>query len=67
LHHTGSLKPIRIGAGLFHENQPESFRHTRRKRMEVENKLKAMGLELTAAGVPPPYRCRVLKSEPFFW
>jgi hypothetical protein len=41
-------------AGPFHENQPESFRHTRRKRMDVENKLKAMGLELPAAGTPPP-------------
>jgi hypothetical protein len=36
------------------ENQPESFRHTRRKRMEIENKLKAMGLELPAAGPDRP-------------
>ena len=43
------------------ENQPESFRHTRRKRMEIENKLKAMGLELPAAGTPPPGRAGAVK------
>ena len=34
--------------------QPESFRQKRRKRMDVENKLKAMGLELPAAGPDRP-------------
>ena len=45
----------------MHENLPESFRHTRRKKMEVENKLKAMGLELPAAGAPPPGRAGAVK------
>jgi enamine deaminase RidA (YjgF/YER057c/UK114 family) len=48
-------------AGPFHENQPESFRHKRRHRMEVENKLKAMGLELPAAGAPPAGRAGAVK------
>jgi enamine deaminase RidA (YjgF/YER057c/UK114 family) len=48
-------------AGPLHENQPESFRRKRRNRMEVENKLKAMGLELPAAGAPPPGRAGAVK------
>jgi hypothetical protein len=41
--------------------QPESFRQKRRTRMDVENKLKAMGLELPAAGAPPPGRAGAVK------
>ena len=33
----------------------------RRKRMEVENKLKALGLELPAAAPPPPGRAGAVK------
>jgi len=61
VHHGGVSQPIRREAGPWQENRPESFRQTRRKSMEVENKLKAMGLELPAAGTPPPGRAGAVK------
>jgi hypothetical protein len=47
--------------GLVWEGEPEKFRYQRRKRRDVENTLKAMGLELPAAGTPPPGRAGAVK------
>src|SRR5207249_602373 len=70
LHHGGVSQPIRLEAGPLQENQSESFRHTRRKSMDVENKLQAMGLELPAAGTgrdATPGRRRPAREPAWRW